>query len=123
MFAPESMKVLLSSLALSKIELLVSNGMLESDLHDVVMDSSSDGLGLEESSSLGSSFTSSLGLSSELGSNSTVSVSSGDVSLSETESSITFSTSSSSLGSGNKLSEVDSLLDGSGSLDSGLTDS
>lgn len=117
------MEVLLSSLALSKIELLVSDGVLESDLHDVVMDSSSDGLGLEESSSLGSSFTGSLGGSSELGSNSTVSVSSGDVSLSETESSITLSTSGSSLSSGNKLSEVDSLLDGSSSLLSGLTDS
>lgn len=121
--APKSMKVLLSSLALGKIELLVSDSMLESDLHDVVMDSSSDGLGLEESGSLGSSFTGSLGGSSELGSDGSVSVSSGDVSLSETESSITFGTSSSSLGSGNKLSEVDSLLDGSSSLLSGLTDS
>merc|ERR1719446_844191 len=52
-----------------------------------------------------------------------VSVSSCNVSLSETESSITFGTSSSSLGSSYKLSEVDSLLDSSGSLDSGLTDS
>ena len=46
--SPESVEVLLGRLALGVIELVVSDSVLESDLHDVVMDSLSDGLGLEK---------------------------------------------------------------------------
>lgn len=121
--SPEGVEVLLGSSALGEIELVVSHGVLESDLHDVIMDGLADGLGLEESSSLGSGFTGSLGLSAELGSDSTVSVSSGNVSLSETESGITYGTSGHSLSVGGELGKSDSLSDGTGNLSSGLMDS
>jgi len=121
--SPEGVEVLLGGLALGVIELVVSNGVLESDLHDVVMDSLSDGLGLEKGGSLGSSFLGSLGGSSELGSNSTVAEVSGNVSLSETESGVTFGTSGSSSGASDHLGKHDSLSDGSLDLSFGLVDS
>jgi hypothetical protein len=121
--SPEGVEVLLGSSALGEIELVVSHGVLESDLHDVIMDGLADGLGLEESSSLGNGLTGSLGGSSKLGSDGTVSVSSSDVSLSETESGITYGTSGHSLGVGGELGKSDGLSDGTGNLSSGLTDS
>ena len=121
--SPEGVEVLLGGLALGVIELVVSNGVLESDLHDVVMDSLSDGLGLEKGGSLGSSFLGSLGGSSELGSDSTVAEVSGNVSLSETESGVTFGTSGSSSGASDHLGKHDSLSDGSLDLSFGLVDS
>jgi len=119
----EGVEGLLGSSALGEIELVVSHGVLESDLHDVIMDGLADGLGLEESGSLGNGLTGSLGGSTDLGSDSTVSVSSGDVSLSETESGITYGTSGHSLSVGGELGKSDSLSDGTGDLSSGLTDS
>ena len=121
--SPEGVEVLLGSLALSEIELVVSDGVLESDLHDVIMDSLSDSLGLEESGSLSSSFTGSLGSSSNLGSDGTVSVESSDVSLSETESGVTLSTSGHGLSMSSHLGKENSLSDGSGNLSFGLMDS
>lgn len=121
--SPEGVEVLLGSSALGEIELVVSHGVLESDLHDVIMDGLADGLGLEESGSLGNGLTGSLGGSSKLGSDGTVSVSSSNVSLSETESGVTYGTSGHSLGVGGELGKSDSLSDGTGNLSSGLTDS
>jgi len=121
--SPEGVEVLLGSSALGEIELVVSHGVLESDLHDVIMDGLADGLGLEESSSLGNGLTGSLGGSSDLGSDGTVSVHSSDASLSETESGVTYGTSGHSLSVGGELGKSDSLSDGTGNLSSGLTDS
>jgi hypothetical protein len=117
--SPEGVEVLLGGLALSDIELVVSDGVLESDLHDVIMDSLSDGLGLEEGSFLGNSFSGSLGLSSKLSLDSNVSGASGNVSLSETESGVTFGTSGSVFSLSGHLGKGDSLSDGSGNLSLG----
>ena len=121
--SPEGVEVLLGSLALSDVELVVSDSVLESDLHDVIMDSLADSLGLDEGSFLGSSFLGSLDGSSDLGSDGTVSDASGNVSLSETESGVTDGTLGSFLSLGSHLSEGDSLSGSASDLDSALTDS
>jgi len=59
-FSPESVKFLSGSFALRNIEFVVSLGVLESDLHDVVMDSLLNSLGLNKGSLLLSSFLGSL---------------------------------------------------------------
>jgi hypothetical protein len=59
-FSPESVKFLSGSFALRNIEFVVSLCMLESDLHDVIMDSLLDSLGLDKGSLLFSSFLGSL---------------------------------------------------------------
>lgn len=121
--SPEGVEVLLGSLALSEIELVVSDGVLESDLHDVIMDSLADSLGLDEGSLLGGSFLGSLDGSSDLGGDGTGLDASGNVSLSETESGVTDGLHGNFLSSGSHLSEGNSLSDSASSLDSGLTDS